>query len=142
MGEEYSMSNLIEYEFTVKGDIGRVTAILKLIKMHIDYRNSLGYPPFQEDEAWTYNSQQDKRVCPICAAFDARHSFIGTDIPSIFPDNKWLDVEQGLLYPNTHQTYPEYKGQCRCYMTWIDPTGTLTERVYNELKAVEGMVYV
>lgn len=134
------MSNLIDYEFTVRGGFSRVTAILELIKMHIDYRKSLGWPVFQDDEAWNYSSIRDDHVCPICQAFDERHAFSGDDIPTIFPDNQWLDVERGLLYPNTHQTYPDYKGKCRCYMTWIDPIGTLTARLYNELIASEGMV--
>ena len=94
-----------------------------------------GWPPFQGDEHYTYSTEQDDRVCPICRDYGLIREFNGVTVPLEFPDLVWLYTLH-LINPKVHVTHPEMRGECRCLLEWVDPVGTLTERLAAELEAV------
>lgn len=120
---------------TVSGTFSDIRNKLLAISAVVKNRKYNGWPPFQADEEWFYESEQDDRVCPICLGFEAQQYYSGDAIPFDFPTREQIDPLR-YVHPRVHQFYTEMRGICRCSLTWIDPIGTLRARLEEEIKEV------
>lgn len=118
---------------TVKGTLDEIREKLLTITAVIAYRKAFGWPLFQNDEEWQYDSEKDDRVCYLCREFEAARIFRGGQIPILFPD--YEVVEWYLIRPRVHITHPEMKGECRCILTLSYPLEMIEQRLHSEKMA-------
>lgn len=123
----------------VSGTLEEIRSRLMAMYAITQYRKYSGWPLFQTDEVWDYESQNDARVCPVCLSFVG--GYMGHQIPIMFPHYKTWD--KAHVKPGTHIDYPELKpavapdahGGCRCNLWWPDYLFVLTSRLFAELEA-------
>jgi len=119
----------------ISGTLDDIKRQLTAISAVIQYRKYYGWAPFQSDENWLYESEQDDRVCPICQGFEAQQYYSGDAIPHEFPTREQIDPLH-YVHPRVHQFYPELRGICRCSLIWLDAIITLAERLRVEMEDV------
>lgn len=117
---------------TVSGTLAEVREKILAISAMVQYRKNYGWKPFQPDETWLYESEQDDRVCHVCQGFESQQYFSGDAIPHEFPAREQIDPLH-YVHPHVHQTYPELLGLCRCSLIWLDPVIVLAERLRLEM---------
>lgn len=120
---------------TVSGTFTDIRNKLLAISAIVKHRKYSGWPPFQSDEEWLYESEQDDRVCPICQGFEAQQYYAGDAIPHEFPTREQIEPLH-YVHPRVHQYHEELRGDCRCSLTWIEPIETLRTRLEDEIKEV------
>lgn len=123
--------------FTIMGTPQEILSRLEAVNEVANRRKNDGWPLFQQDEEWTYETQEDSRVCDVCLGFAGR--FFGVDILSLFGAYKtWgkAHVKPGthITYPRTWSTAPDAYGGCRCNLYWHDYFYVLTERLWREME--------
>lgn len=109
----------------------QAVAISKVVRR----RASDGWPAFQPDEVWFYETEMDDRVCPVCEAFGRQHTFSGNSIPTVFPDYDLHARARGfIVYPRVHQRDPSkfFYAPCRCRLIWQNPLECLERRLHEE----------
>ncbi len=116
----------------VSGSLDSIRRTLLAISATIKYRKHSGWLPFQPDETWLYESEQDDDVCPVCQGFEAQQHYSGDAILHNFPKEEQVDPLH-LVLPRVHQAHPELLGECRCTLTWLDPMTVLVERLNREI---------
>lgn len=119
----------------ISGPLNILKTKLLAISATIKNRKYNGWPPFQSDETWLYESEQDDRVCPICQEFEAQQYYSGDAIPHNFPTEEQIDPLH-YVHPRVHEAYPALRGECRCRLTWQNPREVLVERLTREIEAV------
>jgi len=116
----------------VSGSLEIIRNQLLAISAVVKYRKYYGWLPFQFDETWLYESEQDDRVCPVCQGFEAQQYYAGNAIPHNFPTEEQIDPLH-YVHPRVHEAHPELRGECRCSLTWLNPMVTIVERLRNEM---------
>ena len=124
-------------EITISGALDEVFQSLTNIKALTSFRKGNGWPLFQPDEEYFYENRKDEHVCPRCEDYGVHGTFIGSDVPREFPDNRRLGSEaEGRLHPEVHITYPEFRGHCRCRVTFQNISETLVNRLDTEFRRI------
>lgn len=121
----------------ISGTIIEIRNKLLAISAVVKHRKYLGWPPFQPDEEWLYESEQDDRVCPTCQAYESQQYFAGDAIPYEFEAREQIDPIH-YVHPHVHMNRPELRGECRCGLMWINPVETLRIRLADEMMEVSG----
>ena len=119
----------------VSGPIDIIRNKLLAISATVKNRKYNGWPPYQPDELWLYESEQDDRVCPVCQGFEAQQHYVGDAIPHNFPTREQIDPLH-YVHPRVHEAHPELRGECRCSLTWLNPRIVLVERLTREIEEV------
>lgn len=119
----------------VSGPLDILKIKLLAISTTVKNRKYNGWPPFQSDELWLYESEQDDRVCPICQGFENDQYFSGDAIPHNFPTEEQINP-LSYVHPRVHEAHPELRGQCRCSLTWLNAREVLVERLTREIEEV------
>lgn len=116
---------------------------LNLVRIHqvVMHRKTGGWPIFQADETWMYETAGDDRVCPFCRGFEADNPWRGNEIPHFFPRLFYEGSRMGGTYttdvivrPNVHEMeeYSFLKGECRCKIRLLNAAETLERRLHKE----------
>ena len=128
-------------EINIVGSLDDIQLKLVWIHQAVLHRKTGGWPLFQADEDWIYESVGDDRVCPICRSFEEQSPWQGNEIPHFFPKYVIVSGRSGGAYippviiePNVHEM-PEYAhllGSCRCKLRLLYPLETLEARLHME----------
>jgi len=121
-------------DIIINGPIHALLGGLGAIKGINSIRKSSGWPLFQPDEEWEYRTNPFSNVCPKCIEFGSQNPFSGSVVGSAFPDKRRLgDESSGFFHPEVHITYPQFRGQCRCRVEFLNIGETLVNRLHNEM---------
>ena len=119
----------------ISGSITEIKRKLLAINSVVKFRQNSGWAPYQSDETWFYESEQDDNVCPVCLGFELTQFFAGAAIPFNFSRAEQIDPLH-LIRPRVHEDHTELKGICRCTLEWLDSVATLAERLRLEMEEV------
>jgi len=124
-------------EMIIRGSLEAVQQQALTVSKTVRLRAAEGWPAFQADEVWIYETMEDLRVCPVCAAFGRDRTFRGDTIPTFFPDYN-LDASNYTVYPRVHARDPSrfFNAPCRCILTWQNPLECLERRLHKEKMSV------
>lgn len=121
-------------ETVLRGSLEVIQRQALAVSEIIKRRGSEGWPIFQSDEKWHYETKMDDNVCPVCEKFEARE-FRGDSIPTTFPHYYYYPLaELRIAYPRTHQPDPSLfrNSLCRCRLIWENPLECLEARLHDE----------
>lgn len=124
----------------LSGTFSEIKRKLIVASAIVKWRKAVGFPMFEPDEEWRYQSEEDDRVCPICFGFDRDEFFPGDSVLAQFPIWERLFGEGlAVIHPHVHwdPTYSFLKGDCRCRIFMLDIVNTLTKRLVLELEEAE-----
>ena len=130
----------------LSGSLDEVYRKLLAAKAVTSYRKVDGWKLFQSDETWTYETQHDAKVCPVCQSFESYFGsgLSGIVIPLVLPEwhrtHPIVDLPNNAIYPNVHEM-PEYswlRGICRCIAYFNDYLFVLAERLMREIGDLAG----
>jgi hypothetical protein len=114
----------------VSGNLSEVLAKLKRMKMVIENRLAVGYPPMQHDEVWQYHTIQDQNVCGDCSPLNG-NLYRGDCIVHDFPFHVSVGFERVLVHNSTNF---HSANRCRCEAVWINAHDILVLRLAYELE--------
>ena len=115
--------------------VDELIAKLQAIRGHIRMRQAEGWPAFESDERWRYDSMMDRRVCPVCNGYQVRRILSGEEMQREFKGKASYEGDFHAK-PNTHKAYPRLRGECRCDAYLQEPARTLALRLAEELRGV------
>ena len=125
----------------VTGDIHSILIALEGASEQVKMRKARGWQMFQHDEAWRYIPINDERLCWICEGFagDWRGNEIRTEFEHRRMTHPLYPLDKNEAYPNTHESYKQLRGECRCRLVWQDYMFTLLMRLDGEMRdSMEG----
>jgi hypothetical protein len=124
-------------ELTISGTLEELLLTLESIKTTTSNRKVSGWSLFQPDEEWEYRTSPFSNVCPKCTEFGSQNPFFGPTVGAAFPDKRRLgDESTGFFHPEVHITYPQFRGQCRCRVEFLNIGETLVNRLDMELRGI------
>lgn len=119
-------------EITLFGTLEMLREQALAVSEVVKLRDSEGWPVFQADEMWLYETEMDDRVCPACEAYGVQRMFRGDSVPVVFPYYEF--VTPFVVKPHTHM--PDLSlfhwVECRCLMFWQNPLECLERRLHDE----------
>lgn len=128
-------------DIELRGSLEWLQLRLNWLYQTIMHRKTGGWPLFQSDEIWIYETVGDDRVCPVCLSFEEQNPWNGAEIQHFFPKYMIVSARSGGAYippvflePNIHdmEEYQYLLGECRCKMRLLYPAQTLEARLHME----------
>lgn len=128
-------------EIVLRGSLDEVQLQLVWIHQAVLHRKTGGWPLFQADEDWIYETAGDERVCPYCRGFEEDNPWQGNEIPHFFPHYYLEGSHAGgtwgsdvIVRPNVHenQELTFLMGTCRCKIRLLNAAATLEARLHKE----------
>lgn len=124
----------------ITGDIHSILIGLEGASKQVKIRKARGWQMFQSDEEWRYIPINDKRLCYKCEDFAG--DWRGNEIRSEFENRRMTHplypLDKNEAYPNTHESYKQLRGICRCRLVWQDYMFTLLMRLDGEMRDAMG----
>lgn len=126
-------------EIVITGSLDDLQLQLVWIHQAVLHHKTGGWPLFQADEVWLYETAGDNRVCPYCIGFEEDNPWQGNEIPHFFPQYDLEGSHKGgtwdidvIVRPNVHEMseYSFLKGECRCKMRLLNGIETLERRLH------------
>lgn len=116
----------------VKGTMQQLITKLDHLLKVVRNREATGWPALMSDEQWVYHTEDDERVCPICAAMDG-HVFTGPAVPEMFPFYQFQMAKGTLIFPHVHKGVKGMeKIPCRCRLELPDVADVLEKRLHED----------
>ena len=129
----HSISGGLHLTINISGTLEEIRQKVLSISAVVQFRKVAGWAPYQPDETWLYESEQDDDVCPVCQGFEATQYFQGDALPTNFPALEQIDPLH-FIRPRVHQDRTDLLGECRCTLDWIESVETLSNRLRQEME--------